>query len=150
MFNAKERDRSEARTEAVISLIGPGMEVRGDLTSTGTIRIQGQVAGNVRAEKAVVVGKEGAVEGDIFTQDAVISGEVKGLLMVSSRLEVHASAVIDGGVRARRIQVEEGARLNGEVRVGDGADDAEVESPGSSLQSSEPSSPSTPVAAGAG
>lgn len=150
MFNARERDRGEARTEAVISIIGPGMEVRGDLTSTGTIRIQGRVVGNVRAEKAVVVGKEGAVEGDVFTQDAVISGEVKGVLAVASRLEVHASAVIEGAVHARRVQVEEGARVNGEVRVGDSVAAGDEKAPAQGPRSSEAADGPAPVTARAG
>ena len=64
--------------DTVISIIGPGMRVVGDCETEGTVRIEGRVEGSVRAGKAVVVGKEGIVDGDIFTQDAVISGTVQG------------------------------------------------------------------------
>ena len=116
------RDRQESATaspESVISIIGPGMKVTGDLDTEGTVRIEGRVEGNVRAGKAVVLGKDGTVEGTILTQDAVISGRLVGTLTAESRLELQASSRIEGEVNARRMQLEEGAVLNGTVSMGD-------------------------------
>lgn len=119
MFKGKDRAAGASRADAGISIIGPGMTVTGDVTSSGTVRIQGEVQGTVRADRAVVVGKEGLVEGEILTPDALISGSVKGRLIVEERLEVQATAEVDGEVQTPRIQVEEGARLNGKVLVGE-------------------------------
>ncbi len=103
--------------EAVISIIGPGMKVVGDCLTDGTVRVEGTVEGSVKAGKAVVVGKQGAVIGDVQTQDAVISGRVTGTLVAESRLELQATCQIDGDVRTRRMQLEEGALLNGTVHM---------------------------------
>jgi cytoskeletal protein CcmA (bactofilin family) len=116
---AKDRNGSGAPPESVISIIGPGMEVVGECSTDGTLRIEGIVRGSVRAGKAVVVGKEGAVEGDVFTQDALISGRVVGTLVAESRLELQATCRIEGEVRARRMQLEEGAMLNGTIQMGE-------------------------------
>jgi cytoskeletal protein CcmA (bactofilin family) len=116
---AKDRSSVGAPPETVISIIGPGMEVVGECQTDGTIRIEGTVQGTVRAGKAVVVGKDGMVEGDVFTQDAVISGRVRGTLIAESRLELQATCRIDGEVRARRMQLEEGAILNGMIQMGE-------------------------------
>lgn len=116
---AKDRSGNGAPPESVISIIGPGMLVIGECETDGTLRIEGTVRGSVRAGKAVVVGKEGAVEGDVFTQDAVISGRVSGTLVAESRLELQATCCIEGEVRARRMQLEEGAMLNGSVQMGE-------------------------------
>ncbi|MEE8146883.1 MAG: polymer-forming cytoskeletal protein [Longimicrobiales bacterium] len=115
---AKERTDGTP-PEAVISIIGPGMHVVGDCVTTGSLRIEGQVQGAVRAGKAVVVAKDGFVDGDIETQDAVISGRVVGSLKVGSRLELQAGCRIEGTVQARRMQLEEGATLEGQVQVGE-------------------------------
>jgi len=115
---ARDRSGNGAPLEAVISIIGPGMKVVGDCETDGTLRIEGSVEGRVRAGKAVVVGKDGRVKGDITTQDAVISGTVVGTLSAESRLELQATARIDGEIRARRMQLEEGAILNGTVQMG--------------------------------
>lgn len=115
------RDRSSGGTppDSVISIIGPGMSVVGDCATDGTIRIEGHVQGSVRAGKAVVIGKEGVVDGDVSTQDAVVSGTVTGTLVAASRLEIQATAHVDGEVRAKRMQLEEGAILNGTVHMGE-------------------------------
>lgn len=115
---ARERQANGAAPEAVISIIGPGMKIVGDCETEGTIRIEGTIEGTVKAGKAVVIGKDGCVNGDVHTQDAVVSGKVIGALTAASRLELQATSHIEGQVRARRLQLEEGAILNGEVDMG--------------------------------
>ncbi len=127
---ARDRAGNGAPLESVISIIGPGMKVVGDCETDGTIRIEGVVEGSVRAGKAVVVGRDGRVHGDITTQDAVISGSVVGTVNAESRLELQATARIDGEIRARRMQLEEGAILNGTVQMGEGGKAAKGEGAG--------------------
>jgi cytoskeletal protein CcmA (bactofilin family) len=116
---ARLRERSETPNGPVISIIGPGMRVEGDCFTEGTLRIEGEVTGTVHAGKAVVVGKDGAVLGDVATHDAVVAGRVTGTLLAASRLEVQATARIEGEVHTRRLQLEDGAVLNGAVRMGE-------------------------------
>jgi cytoskeletal protein CcmA (bactofilin family) len=115
---SRDRGVKPSPPEQIISIIGPGMTVVGDCDAEGAVRIEGTVKGNIRAGKAVVVGKEGTVEGDIFTQDAVIAGTIRGVLRAESRLEVQATSRIEGEVVAARMQLEEGAVLNGTVQMG--------------------------------
>ena len=129
---ARDRSGNGAPPETVISIIGPGMHVIGECQTDGTIRIEGSVEGTVRAGKAVVVGKDGSVDGEVFTQDAVISGRVSGVLVAESRLELQATCRIEGQVRARRMQLEEGAILNGTVKMGENFRD-EVPAPAVAL-----------------
>lgn len=113
---ARDRDGGTS-PEAVISIIGPGMKIVGNCETDGTIRIEGSVEGSIKAGKAVVIGKQGHVKGDINTQDAVISGRVEGTVQAASRLELQATCQIDGEVHTRRMQLEEGAVLNGSVQM---------------------------------
>lgn len=115
---ARERESNATSPDSVISIIGPGMTIIGDCKTDGTVRIEGSVEGSVKAGKAVVIGKKGSVKGDIVTQDAVISGRVDGKLTAASRLELQATCRIDGEVHTRRMQLEEGAVLNGNVVMG--------------------------------
>ncbi len=135
---ARERQTNGTPPEAVISIVGPGMKIVGDCQTDGTIRIEGAIDGSVRAGKAVVVGKDGFVDGDIHTQDAVISGRVQGTVIAESRLELQATCQIDGRVRARRLQLEEGAILNGTVEMGDAPPDAGVSAEPGPLEDSAP------------
>lgn len=137
---ARDRSGNGAPPETVISIIGPGMQVIGGCQTDGTIRIEGSVEGTVRAGKAVVVGKDGSVDGEVFTQDAVISGRVSGLLVAESRLELQATCRIEGEVRARRMQLEEGAILNATVKMGENFRDS---SPVPAVALSAPQPPET-------
>jgi cytoskeletal protein CcmA (bactofilin family) len=93
--------------------------VNGDVETDGTLRVEGTVEGMIRAAKAVVVGKDGVVIGDIMTQDAVIGGRVTGTVVAESRLELQATCIIDGEIRARRVKLDEGGKVNGQVAMGD-------------------------------
>ena len=107
-------------TEAVISIVGTGMTVEGDCETDGSLRIDGTIRGNVRAGKSVVIGKDGLLEGSIHTQDALIAGRVVGAVYAESHLELQATSQISGEIQARRMHVEDGAALQGQVAVGEG------------------------------
>ena len=119
MAKGNEETGTQPGGEGVISIIGPGMKVVGDCDSKGTLRIEGTVEGTVRAGKAVVVGKDGVVDGDITTQDAVIGGQVNGSIVAESRLELQATCMVEGEIQAKRIKLEEGGTVNGTVQIGD-------------------------------
>lgn len=110
--------------EASISIIGPGMNIIGNLSTDGTVRVEGRIEGTVRAGKAVLIGKGGEVVGDILTQDAVIGGRVHGTILAESRLEIQSTSVIDGQIRVRtgHLVVEEGAVHNGQTQMLDGSE----------------------------
>ncbi|NIR44531.1 MAG: polymer-forming cytoskeletal protein [Gemmatimonadetes bacterium] len=103
--------------DAAISLIAPGMNIVGDCETDGTVRVEGKIEGTIRAGKSVVVGRSGEVVGDIFTQDAVVSGRVNGNISAESRLELQSTCDIQGELRSRRVQLDEGARFNGQVHM---------------------------------
>jgi cytoskeletal protein CcmA (bactofilin family) len=117
---AKDRGVKPSPPEQVISIIGPGMRITGDCDTDGSVRVEGLITGTIRAGKSVVLGKDGVVEGDILTQDAVISGKIKWTHRAYYRLEVQSTSRIDGEVLAGRMQLEEGAVLNGTIQMGKG------------------------------
>lgn len=120
----KSRDRvgTPSRNGAVdgaISIIGPGMVMTGDVVTEGIVRVEGGVVGTIRAAKAVILGKTGRVDGDIFTEDAVIGGTVTGTIIANNRVELQSTCVVDGEIRTKPqcLKLEEGARFAGEVKV---------------------------------
>lgn len=141
---ARQDEITPQTRESVISIIGPGMRVVGDCEADGTLRIEGKVEGTVRAAKAVVVGKEGVVDGDVITQDAIIGGRVNGKVIAESRLELQATCSIEGEIRARRIKLDEGGQINGSVHVGEIKAPSTSTPVSSSTASPPPKSASTP------
>ena len=114
------KNRSDVPRELgdVVSIIGPGMKVVGDVSSDGTIRVEGRVDGSVTAAKSVVVGKEGTVKGDIATQDAIIAGTVNGSVAAESRIELQATCKVQGDIRSRRVKLDEGGQVDGQLHMG--------------------------------
>jgi cytoskeletal protein CcmA (bactofilin family) len=92
--------------------------VKGGLSSSGVIRIEGTVVGTVRAERQVLVVKGGTVEGDIYTPEAILDGEVRGSILAEGRVEVQESAVIHGDITTPRLGVAEGAAVCGHIHMG--------------------------------
>lgn len=116
---AKDTPAAQVPHENAISIVGPGMKIIGDCDTEGTLRVEGTIKGTVRAGKAVVIGKDGVVNGDVITQDAIIGGRVSGSVIAESRLELQATCVIEGEIKARRIKLDEGGRINGTITTGE-------------------------------
>lgn len=136
-------DREDRKTSDVVSIVGPGMTVEGDCSTDGTLRVEGRVEGTVRAAKAVVVGEDGEVVGDVHTQDAVVAGRVEGSITAESRVELQASARVEGDIRSRRVKLEEGGFVQGRLQMGREEDDpaSEADSTDRSPQTAEAGAP---------
>lgn len=141
-----QKNRTDAPKELgdVVSIIGPGMKIVGDCSSDGTIRVEGKVEGSVNAGKSVVVGKDGVVKGDISTQDAIIAGTVDGSVTAESRVELQASCRVQGDIRSRRVKLDEGGQVDGQLHMGASATTRSSSGAGSSGASSGSSSGSSP------
>lgn len=129
--NHSKRVSNRGRSgEEMVSIIAPDLHVDGTLSSTGAIRVEGTVVGTVRAEYQVLVAKGGTVEGDIFTREAILGGEVKGSTYADGRAEVQSTAVIHGTIKAPRLAVDEGAKVYGQIQMARSKGSGDPESDG--------------------
>ncbi|MBW3569797.1 MAG: polymer-forming cytoskeletal protein [Gemmatimonadetes bacterium] len=132
--------------EAVTSIIGPEMSIVGDVSTDGTVRVEGRIEGTVRAGKTVIIASGGQVMGDVVTQDAVIGGTVRGTVVAESRLELLATCDIEGQIRAlaKHLKLEEGCRFSGQVQMLDGGESLALPAPARVENSTELQGLSTP------
>ena len=107
--------------DSTTSIIAPGMTITGDCETEGTVRIEGRIEGKIRAGKSVVVGRDAQIVGDILTHDAIIVGRVSGSITAESRVELRADCNIEGEIRSPKVQMDEGARFNGQLHMEDPA-----------------------------
>lgn len=103
--------------ESLNAFLDQGSSFEGKLTFQGSVRIDGRFDGDVLSDDTLMVGETGTVEGTVEVGDAVISGTVKGTLTVRNRLHFRATAVFEGDVTAGTLEVEDGATLDGTVRM---------------------------------
>jgi len=121
MFNSKKKDvmakNNELNTSS-INLIGNGTVINGEVKSNGDIRIDGTVTGSVNSKGKVVIGTTGLVEGEIFCQNADVSGSIKGNITVSELLSLKASANLNGDINTNKLAIEPGANFSGSCSMG--------------------------------
>jgi cytoskeletal protein CcmA (bactofilin family) len=96
-----------------INLIGVGTTITGDIESTGDIRIDGSLVGNLNTKGKLVIGEPGKVKGEIICKNADLSGIIEGKITVSELLTLKLTARITGDIITNRLTVEPGAVFTG-------------------------------------
>lgn len=116
----KDGDKGENRSgggEASLSILAAGMRITGDIETSGTLKIDGRVEGAVVGARQLMLGRNGAIHGNVHAGEVVIGGLVDGAIVADERLELQGSAVVTGDIDTKSIVVLEGARINGSVRM---------------------------------
>ncbi len=105
---------------SVNSLIGAGMRVQGPCTFQGSLQIDGTVVGDVTAEGGqpglLVIGESGNVQGTISADHVVVSGTVVGSIQAWELLELQAKARVQGDVRYKSLEMQQGAVIAGQLQ----------------------------------
>jgi cytoskeletal protein CcmA (bactofilin family) len=118
MFNKNsDSGKTDAGTSS-INLIGAGTVVEGDVKSNGDIRIDGSVIGNIISKSKVVVGATGTIDGNVTSQNADVSGGIRGKVTVNELLFLKSSANIQGDIITGKLVVEVGATFTGTCNMG--------------------------------
>lgn len=97
--------------------IAQGTSIKGDVTTNGDIRIDGELEGTVHSKGKVVVGNTGRIKGTVRCQNANVSGSVEGNMTVSEMLSVQASGKFSGELAYGKLAVEPGAQLEGTFTI---------------------------------
>jgi len=100
-----------------ISRISQGAVIRGDLTASTDIRVDGQVDGTLFSEGKVVVGEVAKLSGKLFCTNVDYWGKMTGDLFVKDTLTLKNTSTINGNIHTRKIQVEMGAQINGSIKM---------------------------------
>ncbi len=118
-MSAKRTNDTAIPSEDSLSIIAVGLHVVGEMATEGVVKIEGSINGNIRATRQVLVAKGGMVQGDIYTTEAIIGGEVRGSIYADNRIEVQDTSVIHGDIATKCLMVQEGGEVNGHIRMGE-------------------------------
>jgi cytoskeletal protein CcmA (bactofilin family) len=111
MFSDKN-SREQENPGSGQNRINDGTKLKGNVTSNGYFRIDGEIEGNVKTPSKVVIGKTGVVIGTLICENADIEGKVKGVLDIEGTLSLKSTANIEGEVVTGKLAVEPGATFN--------------------------------------
>lgn len=124
--------------------IGPSISIRGDVTGSEDLLIQGKIDGSVTLnDHSVGVGSEGRVTADIVGRLITVEGHVEGDLTAQEQIVLRGSARVKGDIKAPRVVLEDGATFRGLVDMGSPAKADEDRSRSSSAPDAKSSTSST-------
>jgi cytoskeletal protein CcmA (bactofilin family) len=106
------------KSEEIHALLGPQTTVEGSLKVDGIVRIDGHLKGSIASEGCtMIVGEKAFIEADITVYSITVSGEVKGNVNASHRIQLCPTARVFGDLHAPEVLVDAGAVLDGRCTI---------------------------------
>ena len=102
-----------------ITIISSGVKLEGKITTSGSIRVDGVIQGDILSQSNVTVGEHGEVNGQINAAVITIGGKVIGSVNAKEKLVLEAKGHLKGDIVTKILVVEAGARFDGKSNMGD-------------------------------
>jgi len=110
----------ETDNGAAVNLINQGTEITGDIKSSGDVRIDGTLNGNMVTKGKVVIGPTGRVKGEVECKNSEVSGIIDGKITVTQLLNLKSSSKINGTIVTNKLSIEPGALFTGNCSMKEG------------------------------
>jgi len=116
-----EREKAEGGEFGEIhAYLGKGSRVSGKLNFEGTVRVDGQVEGEISAQDTLIVGERAVVTAQINGNTVVIRGKVTGDINARKRVEIRAPGKLFGNIVTPSLVIHEGVIFEGHCSMGSG------------------------------
>ncbi len=98
--------------------IGKGLFIKGEITGSESLYIDGKVEGAINLPgNRVTIGRNGQVGANITAREVVVLGKVRGNVSATDRVDIRAEGSLNGDVAAARISIEDGAYFKGGIDI---------------------------------
>ncbi len=105
---------SSAKPKPAPSILSSDLTIKGNVTTTGDVQVEGTIEGDIRAH-LLTVGEGATVKGEIIADDVVVNGRVVGRLR-GLKVRLTATARVEGDIIHKTIALESGAHFEGTVQ----------------------------------
>ena len=130
-------DRSITGGELVI---GRGIQVKGQIGACKTLVVEGELDASVEVQTLLLL-EGGLFKGTAVVEYAELAGRLEGKLTVQGKLHLKSSARASGEIRYRRIVIEEGGEISGDISVLPDDKQASAPKPAEPAKAAEPTAP---------
>lgn len=128
-------------TTRMTAMIGPTINIKGEVTGEENLIIEGKVEGSVMLKgKDLTVGQSGKVKADVTASVVKIDGEVRGDITGAEKVIVSKTGRVHGNIVAPRVTLEDGAKFKGAIDM-DPSDQRSEAKPAPNLKPATPSAP---------
>ncbi len=108
--------RSQPSPPKERALIGPSIEIKGNLSGGEDLLVEGRVEGTIElAQHSVTIGTSGRIKADIQGRSIVVMGQVEGNLHGSEQIILRQSSTVRGNLVAPRVSLEDGSDFKGSI-----------------------------------
>ncbi len=115
MRERKETETSTSDQKRIVN-IGQSLFIRGELTGSEDMTIEGKVDGKIDLkEHNLTIGPKGRIQAEVNAQTVVVQGKLTGNISASEKVELAKTSRVSGDIIAPRIIIADGARLKGSV-----------------------------------
>lgn len=119
MFGSDKHKTPRSGGHAVETLIGPHAVIRGDISFSGGLYVEGTIHGKVSADDGsaavITIAENGHIEGEVRAPVVVISGRMTGDVHASERIELAAHARVNGSIHYKVVEMAAGAMITGRL-----------------------------------
>jgi len=108
----------ETPKTAEFAHIGKSVIIKGELSGSEDLYVDGQVEGNIElAGNRLIIGPHGQVRANVNAKGVIVQGKLDGNIHASERVELTKSAITVGDIITQRVAIEEGAYFKGKVDI---------------------------------
>ena len=101
-----------------VASIGKSIIFKGELSGDEDLEIDGHVEGDIKLPNHVLtIGAHGKVKASVVAKCVQVVGNIAGNVTATERVEIEASGIVEGDIRAPRLLVQEGAVVNGAIEM---------------------------------
>jgi cytoskeletal protein CcmA (bactofilin family) len=116
MQQIKKR-RLEDKIGSDESIIAASTQYKGTISGIESVRIAGQVDGNVKSDRLVWIQREGHITGDIDSRHVIIEGKLIGNITGAEHVEIRVEGQATGNIQTQKIAMAEGSFFKGEIHM---------------------------------
>ncbi|MEK7237567.1 MAG: polymer-forming cytoskeletal protein [Nitrospirota bacterium] len=95
------------------TFLGKDVVFKGILTLEGSVRVDGQLEGELHSTGTLTVGEHAVIRGNIKTGVLITSGKIKGNITASEKVMILNPGIVIGDIRTPAISIEAGAHFHG-------------------------------------
>ena len=100
------------------TVLGPTLEIEGEIEGDEDLVIQGKVNGKIVSRKALTVDNTGNVEATVTTDTMIVAGKLSGNVEAVDKVEIRKGGKMVGDIKAPRVVIADGAKFKGNIEMG--------------------------------
>lgn len=104
-------------TEDLSAFVGKGVEFKGTISYSGTVRIDGSLEGEIRTDGTLLIGEDAVIQAKVSAGRIVCKGKITGDVVAREHMKLRAPAVITGSVKTPVLSMEDGVLFNGGLEM---------------------------------